>query len=213
MVTDDFDPQDSVSDFFSLQSAETGLLVIDLQNAFLDANCAPGYGIVGAAQRIRPNLDRILETARKHHIPVIWTKSDHSAPYGGIILEKFPAIRNDKVLWAGEPSAEFHPDMPQPASEDYIVVKHKYDAFFETDLDAILRNLGISTLLIAGVGTSVCVDSTARSAFSRDYRVALLSDCTASLDEAAHTMTLRQFRIFFGRVVNSDEAIAELNNV
>ena len=73
-------------------------------------------------------------------MPIVWTQSDHSAPFGGVMLKKFPTIREDKYLWKGQPSFELYENMPPPEETEYRVVKHKYDAFFETDLDSILRN-------------------------------------------------------------------------
>ena len=78
-------------------------------------------------------LSALLDFARDRAMPVIWTQSDHSAPYSGIMLKKFPTIREDRILWKGEESFELFADMPQPRSGEYRVVKHKYDAFFETD--------------------------------------------------------------------------------
>src|SRR5471030_3007682 len=129
-----------------------------------------------------PNLERILGFGREHRLQIVWTQSDHSAPFSGIMLKKFPTIREDKYLWKGQPSFELYADMPAPIEGEYRVVKHKYDAFFETDLDSILRNLHIKTMIIVGTATNVCCESTARSGFFRDYQIAFPSDCNATFD-------------------------------
>jgi ureidoacrylate peracid hydrolase len=126
------------------------------------------------------------------------------------MLKKFPTIREDRELWKGEPSFDLYPEMVQPAPGEFRVVKHKYDAFWETDLDAILRNSGVDTVIVAGTATNICCESTARSAFFRDYQVVFVSDCTASFDQGMHDAALKTIDVFFGRVMTTDEALVEM---
>jgi ureidoacrylate peracid hydrolase len=197
-------------DFFTVDPRTSALVVIDMQNAFVAKGAT--YETPGARTML-PQLGRLLAFAREREMPVIWTQSDHSAPNSGIMLKKFPTIREDRYLWKGEPSFELYPDMPQPRAGEFRVVKHKYDAFFETNLDAILRNQGIKTVIIVGTATNVCCESTARSAFFRDYGVAFPSDCNASFDDAMHQATLKTLDMFFGRVMTTDELIQEMQGV
>src|SRR6266480_4922255 len=89
----------------------------------------------------------IIDTVCHYARPDVWTQSDHRPPYGGLMLQKFPPIAEDHVLWRGEPSYEIYPHMLQPEEGrlEYKIVKHKFDAFFETDLDAILRYHQVDT--------------------------------------------------------------------
>jgi ureidoacrylate peracid hydrolase len=89
-------------------------------------------------------------------------------------------------------------------------VKHKFDAFFETPLDAILRNHRVRTLIVTGTATNACCESTARSGFMRDYQVAFPSDANATFDESMHQATLRNIDLLFGRVMTTDELVAEM---
>ena len=164
------------------------------------------------ARDMMPNLERIIAFAREQRMPIIWTQSDHSAPFGGVMLKKFPTIREDKYLWKGQPSFELYEKMPQPQENEYRVVKHKYDAFFETDLDSILRNHDTKTIVIVGTATNVCCESTARSGFFRDYQVAFPSDCNASFDEGMHQASLKTIDMFFGRVMTTNELLDEMRN-
>ena len=107
-------------------------LIIDMQNAFVAEGAT--YE-TPPARTMMPNLERIIGFAREQRMPIICTQSDHSAPFGGVMLKKFPTIREDKYLWKGQPSFELYDNMPPPREGEYRVVKHKYDAFFETDLD------------------------------------------------------------------------------
>lgn len=194
-------------DVFELGAARCALLVIDMQNAFVAEGAA--YE-TPKARDIVPNLQRLIEHARSSGMPVVWTRSDHSPPYGGVLLRKCPAVAIDGVCCAGHESFRFYAGMPQPQPGDHQVVKHKYDAFFETDLDAILRNSGVDTVIVTGTATNICCDTTARSAFCRDYQVAFVSDATATFDDAMHEATLRTIDLLFGRVMTTGEVLAEL---
>ena len=192
---------------FTPDARTTALLVIDMQNAFVAEGAA--YE-TPKARDIIPNIERLIDFAHEHEMPVVWTRSNHEAPYGGVLLKKCPAVREDHVCWPEHESFEYYPRMRQPANGDYQVVKHKYDAFFETDLDAILRNRRVETVIITGTATNICCDTTARSAFSRDYQVAFLSDATASFDDDMHEATLKTMELLFGRVMTTDEVLEEL---
>lgn len=195
--------------FFTVDPRRAALMVIDMQNAFV-AEGGP-FETPGAREMI-PRLERLIRCAREHGIPIIWTQSDHRPPYGGLMLQKFPVIGNQRVLWTGEPSFEMYPHMLQPreGTYEYRLVKHKYDAFFETNLDAILRYHSVDTVILTGTATNVCCESTARSAFMRDYRVAFLSDANATFDPAMHQATLKNIELFFGRVLTTEQLLAEM---
>jgi ureidoacrylate peracid hydrolase len=95
--------------------------------------------------------------------------------------------------------AEFYGDV-QPKPGDVVVAKHRYSAFHNTDLDLVLRSHGIRTVALTGVLANVCVETTAREAFVRDYYVVLVGDGTASCVPEDHAMTLRNIERFFGEV-------------
>jgi ureidoacrylate peracid hydrolase len=194
-------------DVFTLDPRETALLVIDMQNAFVAEGAA--YETPKARVMI-PNIERLLGFARTQNMPIVWTRSDHRPPYSGILINKCPAVREDEVCWPGHESFDFYSDMPQPQDGEFEVVKHKYDAFHETDMDAILRNQGVKTVIIVGTATNVCCDSTARAAFMRDYQVAFLSDATASFNDVMHEVTLQTMEMLFGRVMTVAEAVSEM---
>jgi len=159
-----------------------------------------------------PRLEQLIQFARASRIPIVWTQSDHLPPYGGLMLRKFPPIAQGHILWQGEPSYEMYSQMlqPQEGKLEYKIVKHKFDAFFETDLDAVLRYHQVDTVIITGTATNACCESTARSAFMRDYKVVFPSDLNATFDEAMHLATLKNIDLLFGRVVSSNELLAAM---
>ena len=199
----------SGKDFFAIDPNRCALIVIDMQNAFV-AEGAP-FETPGARAMI-PRLERLIQFARTAEIPIVWTQSDHRPPYGGLMLRKFPAIGEERVLWQGEPSFDMYPNMLQPREGklEYRIVKHKFDAFFETDLDAILRYHAVDTVIVTGTATNACCESTARSAFMRDYKVVFPRDLNATFDDAMHQATLKNIDLLFGRVVASEELLAEM---
>jgi ureidoacrylate peracid hydrolase len=206
------DSRISRKNFFKVDPQRAALIVIDMQNAFV-AEGAPLE--TPGARAMLPHLERLVRFARGQHIPIVWTQSDHRPPYGGLMLRKFPVIGDQRCLWQGDPSFEMYPHMlqPQEGEREYRIVKHKYDAFFETSLDAILRFHGADTVIITGTATNVCCESTARTAFMRDYQVAFPSDANATFDAAMHEATLRNIDLLFGRVMTTEELLAEMEEV
>ncbi len=88
------------------------------------------------------------------------------------------------------------------------MIKHRYSAFVGTRLESVLHTLGIKTLIMTGVGTNVCVESTARDGFMRDFNIVFLSDCTATSTQEFHDATLANIKLFFGVVATSDDVLA-----
>ena len=196
-------------EFFRLNRKTSALLIIDMQNAFLE----PGAMLETPMGRdIIASLSILIDECRKLAVPLIWIRLDGSAPYGGLLLDKYPPLREQQVLFRGTHSFELFSGLPTPKKDDFHVVKHKYDAFHRTDLDTLLRNIGADTVIITGVTTNCCCESTARSAFEHDYKVAFTSDGTAAFETRLHEATLGTVRELFGRVLTIEEVLRELND-
>ncbi len=87
-------------------------------------------------------------------------------------------------------------------------MKHRYSGFLCTDLEMILRARERRSVLVTGVATNVCVESTARDAYMRDYHLVLVDDCCGAVTKAEHEATLHTIRTYFGRVLDSQAAAA-----
>jgi ureidoacrylate peracid hydrolase len=103
----------------------------------------------------------------------------------------------------------------QPQLSDTVIYKTRYSGFYETELDAVLKSRGVKSLIVAGVSTSVCVESTLRDAMYRDYRCILVSDCTAEpmgrdLPRTNYDASLLVIQIVFGWVAASAEVVQAL---
>lgn len=190
-----------------LLGTRTALMVVDVQNDYChpEGALAKGGADVSGIPAMVPHLRRILDAARRFGRQVIFVQTIHEDATDSELwkMRASGAMRN--VCRPGTWGMQFYAVAPAPG--EIVVHKHKYSGFINTRLDSVLRAKKIETLLIAGVSTNVCVESTARDAFMLDYRVLLLEDACASYNSAAHEMTLRNIADYFGSVVATDEVL------
>jgi ureidoacrylate peracid hydrolase len=186
----------------------TALVVVDVQNDFChsDSPLAKAGNDMSAAQDMVPRLLQLVDAARGAGTTIIWVKMLHAeyttSPSN---TEHRQRTRPNTALICQEGTfgIEFYRVEPEPGEP--IVVKHRYSAFVDTDLQLILRSRGITSLILTGVATNVCVESTARDGYMRDYFITFASDCSATYDQAKHEATLRNMADHFGVVATSDE--------
>ncbi len=186
-----------------LNPKKAALLVIDMQNDFLNSK-SPAY--TENAKYIIPNLKALIKTARKKRIPVIYTAHCHQDPKidGGMTAQWWPEIRNRSTLVAGSQGAEIINEL-KPLDCEKIIYKHRYSAFYNTDLEIYLRGLGVTDLIITGIMTGICVESTARDAFFRDFRVFVIGDATAAGEHELHTNSLKILAYAFAYVTTTKD--------
>ena len=179
------------------------LLVIDMQNFFLDPQ-GPTFTPGGVA--VLPNITKLIKAFRKTKLPVIYTTHVHKSKEldGGILGWWWEGmiIENTK-------DAEIHPKIA-PLSGEKVICKHRYSAFYNTDLEITLRCLNITDLFITGVMTNLCCESTARDAYIRDHRVFFLADATGSVNEDLHLATLKNLAFGFAYVTTTEEILRKL---
>jgi len=188
---------------FKLETAKSALLIIDMQKFFLNPQ-SPSFTCGGKA--IIPNLQKLLAEFRKKRRPVIYTCHVHhpSGCDAGIM----------KWWWEGmclEGSAESEVcEELAPAAGEKIIYKHRYSAFYNTDLETVLRCLVVQDLVIGGIMTNMCCESTAREAYYRDYRVFFSADGTGSINEEMHLASLLNLAFGFANIVKCGDIIAQL---
>lgn len=189
----------------------TALLVIDMQNGFChpDGSFA-GLGLdVSMCNAAIAPCARLVEAAHAAGVPVIYTRYVYRADYkdGGVLVQEvLPALAEVKSLAAGTWDAELVDELV-PTDDDFVLDKNRYSAFYGTGLEPILTSLGVRNLVLTGVTTNMCVETTARDASQRDYRVFVVSDATGELDAARHDMALATLGFGFGAVVPADDVI------
>jgi ureidoacrylate peracid hydrolase len=195
---------------WQFDKTRAALLVIDMQRDFVEKGAI--MEVPMARARI-PEMRRILDRCRAEHVPVFFTRHVLSDRFDISPLETtyIPKLKSAGMR-EGTPGAEVVPELA-PRPEETVIVKHRYDAFYNTQLDTALRNVrgpgGVDTVIIIGTVTNICCESTARSAFMRDYRVAFVGDANGGLDEMSHNATLEIIGKVFGRVMTTDELMAE----
>jgi ureidoacrylate peracid hydrolase len=217
----------------TIDPRQTALIVVDMQNDFGSEGgmfARAGIDISGIQAAVAPTA-RMLEAARHAGMPVVYLKmaftSDLSNAGGPdapnrVLHDRLgvgepvtaPDGQESRVLiedtWNTDIVAEL---APQPG--DSVVVKHRFSGFFQTNLDALLNDMGITTLVFTGCTTSVSVESTLRDAFFSDYRCLVLADCTAEpighgLPRGNHDASLFLIQGMFGSVSDSAAFIEAL---
>ncbi len=162
-----------------INPVSTALLVIDMQNDFV-AQGAPLE--VLSARAVARTIQALLDHARRSGIKVIYSRHTRRAPAAvGKATPVGPPIRARPALAPGSPGVQIY-SLVAPEANEPVIDKHQYSAFFETELDELLRTSGIDTVVITGVTTENCCHATARDALFRGYDVVFLSDATATFD-------------------------------
>ena len=156
------------------------LLVIDMQNDFV----APGAPMEKAdARAMVPTLKTAIQFCRGAGIRVVYTTHTHRRDGCdmGLFNQLYQPIGARNALIDGTPGAAVYGDL-EPEPSEIVIKKHRYSAFFGTDLDLILREWGIETVIVSGTTTEACCHATARDAMFLNYNVVFLSDATATGD-------------------------------
>jgi ureidoacrylate peracid hydrolase len=187
------------------------LLVVDVQNDFVSPEGSAGKrgeDVSGALAMI-PNLLALIEAARRVALTIVYIRTTHSewtdTPSW---IYRSSQKSGLSTCREGTWGAEFYEGI-SPRPSERVVIKHRYSAFINTDLNTILRARGIQSVLVCGVATNVCVETSARDAYMFDYYVTVIDDCSAAYDAKLHMTTLENVRRHFGLVASSAE-IAEV---
>lgn len=195
----------------------SALIVVDMQNDFCDSNgaLARSGSDPSMIQAMAPRLLRLLEEARRVRLPIVHVRTEHSPWTDSAAWLGRHQDRPRTVCFPDSWGAEYFPGFEprsdtsrEPGSHEFVVTKHRYSGFIGTDLDLVLRSHDIRSVIMTGEATNVCVESTARDAFMRNYRLVFVSDCTASTVQSAHDATLFTMARHFGTVANGDEIVA-----
>jgi isochorismate hydrolase len=163
------------------------LLIIDMQEYFREI-----------ASSILGPLARLVESAHEKGLPVLYTQHGHRDPEvdGGMLFEWW----EDHII-EGTHDWELI-SVVAPGPEDRIFRKRRYSAFRQTGLEEHLRAQGVTDLIIAGVMTNLCCETTARDAFVRDFRVFFLEDGTATASLDMHRATLQNLAFGFATILS-----------
>lgn len=187
---------------FMLAPEKSALLVIDMQRFFTDSG---SHAFIPAVNAILPNILALIDAYRKNGLPVIFTRHAFLPDEDPGILGKWwrDALRE------GDEFAELDPRIT-PAKGELVLRKNRYSAFANPELEKRLRRDKISQIVIAGVLTHLCCESTARDAFMRDFEVYFVVDATATDDEELHCATLQTLSDGFAVPVSTAETLGKV---
>lgn len=197
---------------FQTDPRRTALLNVDLQNVFVE-----GYPVSAPdGLKVVERVNRLIATCRAREMMIVHT-AHVTRPDGsnvGVMGEIIPPVR-EGMISSGSHAAALHPLLDVQPS-DIRIDKPRFGAFHATDLELILRSHSIDTLIISGIATNVCAETTAREANARDFRVLFLSDGTATFDmngvssAELQRATCTTLGFAFAEIVTVDETIARL---
>ncbi|MDR0767479.1 MAG: cysteine hydrolase [Methanosarcinales archaeon] len=187
------------------------LMVIDMQNDFV---------LDGAIMQIKeagkqvPKIQKLISKCRELDIPTIYTVHKTDPRYCPLEIAAFPHLK-DGGMREGTDGIKVVDDL-KPSPNDVVLYKYRFSAFYQTDLEVILRNIrnpspSADTIIICGTVTNICCESTARDAFFRDYKVVFGTDICSADDKEAHDATLKNMEIF-GRPMDCETIIKALEN-
>ena len=214
--------------------ATCAVIVIDMQNDFgAEGGMFHRAGIdISMIKRAVEPTGKVLTAARSAGIPVIYLKMAYKADLSDVGPVDSPNNARHKRMGVGSvvqaPNGgesrilvrdTWNTDIISeltPEAADVVLDKHRFSGFFETELDAILRRLGIKHLIVTGCTTSICVESTIRDAMFRDYSCVLLEDCTGEpigydQQRTNHDASLLTIQILFGWTSSSEEFIGAVS--
>jgi ureidoacrylate peracid hydrolase len=187
----------------------TLLLLIDLQRAFCDGdgsmamqgrNVAPLHAAARQCQAL-------AITARARGVPVVWTRMVLRKDYadGGMVTRLRPNLARIGALRAGTTDVELSTEV-HAAPEESVVDKPRYSALYATSLEAHLRARAIERVIVGGVTTSMCVESSVRDLSQRDYEVIVVKDACGDFDAERHAAALAAMEFGFARLVTHKDA-------
>ena len=217
----------------SIETSRTAVLVVDMQNDFGSKGGMfdrAGLDISLIQATVYPT-SKAVRAARNARIPIVYLKMGFRPDLSDLGTVDSPNRTRHLHFGVGQKMSA--PDGTEgrflirdtwntdiiaelkPKTEDTIVYKHRFSGFFETELDEVLKSLGVKYLIITGCTTSVCVESTVRDAMFRDYSCVLLEDCMGEpigndLPRSNHEASLLTMQMLFGWVSNSEEFVKSL---
>ncbi len=196
-----------------VEPATTALIVVDVQNDFvsLEGVFAKKGEDMSMIQEMVPRLIQLIDTARRAGVPIVyfqnsrgpWTQSEVQIERMEEVSPGVDGVITEEGSWG----AEFYQGI-SPREDERVTIKHRYSGFVDTELDLVLRSRGIKTLVMTGVATNVCVESTARDGYMKDYRIVLVKDCCATTSKELQEATLENIERYFGVAVSAKEVIS-----
>ena len=182
-----------------MKTAGVAILVVDMLNEFLSEG---GVMPFQRGRAIIPTLQILLSHCRDQGIPVVYINEAHRPDYDDVEFKK-RGVHCIAGSWGADVIDELK---PEPG--DHVVGKRRYSGFYDTDLDTLLRELGVKTLIVTGCVTNICVRSTVHDAFFRGYEVIVPRDGVEATEQREQDSSLWDIETHFGEVSDAASVIA-----
>lgn len=195
----------------------TALIMIDMQNMYLEheKRAAMGWPPIWNFDRVVAECAELLTAARAAGVPVIYTRqvaradgADATPSMRRLLEQHAPSKEDEAIADAGSWGSEIL-DAVAPQTGDIVIEKHRWDAFFNTDLDNILRNLDANRIIVAGLQTNVCVETTSRTGMMKNYDVAVPEDAVSTDGRSLHVNALDALRVLYVEIAPWRELLAD----
>jgi nicotinamidase-related amidase len=197
-----------------LDAAHTALLVIDVQNDFASPEgfFAQNGLDVSLGHAVVEPIAALVERVRPLGVHIVYTKSVRTQPQPQRLTPSRPFYAGGTPFASGSWGVELDERL-SPAPGETVLEKPRYSVFQRTALADELRARGVDTVLLAGITTNCCIDSSMRDAYMLDFNVVVVADCVAGFggEEALHDATLRNAELLFGVVATADVVIGALS--
>ncbi len=195
--------------FEEFDPARTALLVVDMQNGFMQEEV--GHAVCPMARDIVPNINRLSDALRRAGGIVVWIQNaatEETQQSWSVLVEMDGPQGTAKRLSSMSPGSKGYELWAgfAPASGDLFIQKTRFSAFIQgaSSLEAELRARGIDTVIVTGTVTNICCESTARDAMMRNFRTIMVTDANAAMSDEMHNASLIAFYVRFGDIMSTD---------
>lgn len=175
------------------------LLIIDLLQDFFKEGLLADH-----RQKLTIFVNELVDVARKQEMPIIWIRQEYKNNLSDAPL--YNRKHNKQITIKGTTGCQLLPELHYEES-DYEIIKKRYSAFFNTNLEKLLEQLHIDTIIITGINTMTCVRTTAIDAYQRDYNVILALDGVDSYDVEQHKNSIKYLQYSIARGMRNDKII------
>ena len=188
---------------------KTALVVIDMENAFIDP--ASPLCIKNALATV-PACGKVIEKARERKIPVFFVNRVYRKNGSDVEFTRYQSWYDGNRYLAPDSTGPLSIQVPeefQPKDGDYCIVKPRFSAFFQTELDLILRRLGVRTVILTGTTTPNCIRTTCYDGLSLDYNILIIEDCCSSNTEEIQRVNMEDMARVGAVITSAAEFLTE----
>ena len=196
------------SNLFIPAPDRAALVVVDMQNFV----CSPTDGrSLPGMEKVVEKINQLVDFCHNINIPVIWLRQNFNRINGKDDAGLYSAFHKSPLargMYNQGADTDIYPAM-HLNKNDHVLLKNRYSAFApgSSFLDSLLTELSRNQLILCGVATNVCVESTARDAMQKNYQVILASDAATAFDEVIHQVSLINIKLFYGDIMETEEIL------